>query len=91
MAEERWIVRLPPGVRPPYTVFLNGVRQEPGADFEPGDGVLRFARPLQREGRIVLCDDGVALDVLAGGQVLLPDVPLEDVRLRLGGTAPRRR
>ena len=54
MAEERWTVRLPPGVRPPYTVFLNGVRQEPGADYEPGDGVLWFSRPLQREGRLGL-------------------------------------
>ena len=42
-----------------------------------------------REGRIVLRDDGVALDVLAGGQVLLPDVPLEDVFLRLTPAPPR--
>ncbi len=47
-----WTVRLPPHVREPYTVFVNGVRQQPGRDFEPGDGVLRFGRPLQREGRL---------------------------------------
>ena len=44
------------------------------------------------ENRIVLRENGVALDVLAGGQVLLPEAPLEDVHLRLraGATAPQR-
>ncbi len=51
---QRWIVRLPPGVSEPYTVFVNGVRQEPGSDYEPGEGVLRFNRSLQREGRLGL-------------------------------------
>jgi len=37
-----------------------------------------------RGGRIVVRENGVALDVLSGGQVLLPEVPLEEVRLRLG-------
>ena len=50
--EPRWTVRLPPGVREPYTVFVNGVRQTPGEDFEPGDGVIVFSRPLQREARL---------------------------------------
>lgn len=45
-------VRLPPGVREPYTVFLNGVRQEPGRDFEVRDRVLVFSRPLAKEGRL---------------------------------------
>ncbi len=42
-----------------------------------------------RGGRVVLRENGVALDVLAGGQVLLPDVPLEDVHLRLTAATPR--
>ncbi len=40
-------------------------------------------------GRVVLRENGVALDVLAGGQVLLPDVPLEDVHLRFTAATPR--
>jgi hypothetical protein len=40
-------------------------------------------------GRVVLRENGMAVDVLAGGQVLLPEVPLEDVRLRLTPTPPR--
>jgi DNA-binding transcriptional MerR regulator len=39
-------------------------------------------------GRVVLRENGVALDVLRGGQVLLPDVPLEDVHLRLTAATP---
>jgi hypothetical protein len=49
-----WVVRLPPGIREPYTVFLNGVRQEPGTDYVAGKGELRFQRPLQTEGRLGL-------------------------------------
>jgi hypothetical protein len=45
-------VQLPPAVREPYTVFLNGVRQEPGRDFEVRDRVLVFSRPLAKEGRL---------------------------------------
>ncbi len=40
-------------------------------------------------GRVVVRENGVALDVLAGGQVLLPEVPLADVRLRLTPMPPR--
>ena len=45
-------VRLPPGVREPYTVFLNGVRQEPGRDYAVRDGALVFAGELVHEGRL---------------------------------------
>ena len=44
-----WTVRLPPGVREPYGVFINGVRQEPGKDFEVRGLVLVFDRPLEKE------------------------------------------
>ena len=39
-------------------------------------------------GRVVVRENGHAIDVLAGGQVLLPDVPLEDVRLQLTPPPP---
>jgi len=45
-------VRLPRGVREPYTVFLNGVRQEPGRDFRVEKGTLVFASDLRKEGRL---------------------------------------
>jgi hypothetical protein len=47
-----WKVRLPAGVREPYIVYVNGVRQEPGRDFEVRDRVLLFSRPLAKEGRL---------------------------------------
>jgi hypothetical protein len=49
---ERWTVRLPPGVREPYTVYVNGVRQEEGRDYEVREGALLFDRPLAKEGRL---------------------------------------
>ena len=50
MARSR--VRLPPEVREPYTVYLNGVRQEAGRDFTVGDGVLEFSADLVKEGKL---------------------------------------
>lgn len=50
MAESR--VRLPRGVRPPYTVFLNGVRQEEGRDYRVERDVLIFTEELTQEGRL---------------------------------------
>jgi hypothetical protein len=47
-----WKVRLPPAVREPYAVYLNGVRQEPGADFKVRGRELIFDRPLSKEGRL---------------------------------------
>jgi hypothetical protein len=49
-----WKVRLPPGVREPYTVYVNGVRQELGTDYEVRDRVLHFDRPLAKEGKLGL-------------------------------------
>jgi hypothetical protein len=45
-------VRLPPGVREPYTVFVNGVRQQEGVDYRVHGRVLVFDRPLTKEGRL---------------------------------------
>jgi hypothetical protein len=47
-----WTVQLPPAVREPYEVFINGVRQEPGKDFQVRGRTLIFDRPLQKEGRL---------------------------------------
>jgi hypothetical protein len=41
-----WIVQLPPGVRTPFEVYVNGVRQELGLDYNVADGALRFEREL---------------------------------------------
>jgi hypothetical protein len=49
---EKSIVRLPRGVRRPYTVFVNGVRQHEGSDYEVRGGVLEFGRSLTKEGRL---------------------------------------
>ena len=49
---EKWTVRLPAGVREPYTVFLNGVRQQEGKDYEVRRGALEFAKPLAKEGKL---------------------------------------
>jgi hypothetical protein len=50
MTESR--VRLPRGVVPPFTVFLNGVRQAEGTDYRVEDDMLVFARELVQEGRL---------------------------------------
>jgi hypothetical protein len=44
-----WRVKLPPGVRPPYEVFVNGVPQELGTDFRVSAGELVFTRELVRQ------------------------------------------
>src|SRR5215203_3268180 len=41
--------RLPPAVRPPYEVYLNGVRQRPGTDYTGEQGALVFARELRKD------------------------------------------
>jgi predicted ATP-grasp superfamily ATP-dependent carboligase len=40
------IVRLPAHVHPPFEVFVNGVAQEPGRDYELRGDHLVFAREL---------------------------------------------
>lgn len=48
----RWIVRLPRSASPPYRVFVNGVEQQEGRDYVLEDGLLRFTRPLAKEGKL---------------------------------------
>jgi hypothetical protein len=43
---KHWRVALPPGVRPPYEVYVNGVRQELGRDYRISEGELLFEREL---------------------------------------------
>jgi hypothetical protein len=51
---DRWQAKLPPGVVPPFEVYVNGVPQREGEDYERGDGVLLFDRPMAKEGRLGL-------------------------------------
>jgi hypothetical protein len=46
---KEWRVALPPGVRPPYEVYVNGVRQELGPDYRVSRGELVFTRELVRQ------------------------------------------
>jgi len=45
-------VELPESVTPPFEVFVNGVQQRPGVDFEQVGQSLVFRRELAREGRL---------------------------------------
>ena len=47
--EERWRVSLPRGAQPPFRVFVNGVPQQEGSDYELRDRELLFDRPLEKE------------------------------------------
>ena len=49
---EAWTVPLPESVSQPLEVYVNGVLQTPGVDYDVGIGVLRFRRPLAQEGRL---------------------------------------
>jgi hypothetical protein len=42
-------VRLPAGARPPFTVFINGVEQVEGSDYEIGPGAILFSRQIVKE------------------------------------------
>jgi hypothetical protein len=46
---KRWRVKLPPGVRQPFEVYVNGVRQELGPDYRVSSGELVFERELVRQ------------------------------------------
>ncbi len=47
-----WTVPLPADVEEPFEVYVNGVAQRPGVDFEVAGRTLRFRRPLAQEGRL---------------------------------------
>jgi hypothetical protein len=48
-AAARSKVRLPPGVREPYEVYLNGVAQRLGRDYTVREGALLFERDLRKD------------------------------------------
>ena len=43
------IVKLPAAVRPPYQVFVNGVPQREGVDYQVKGQVLMFERELRKD------------------------------------------
>jgi hypothetical protein len=45
----RSIVRLPADIRSPFEVYVNGVRQHLGADYEVHEGALVFKRELRKD------------------------------------------
>ena len=49
VAGERSRVPLPRGAEPPYRVFVSGVAQAEGEDYEVGEGELVFHRRLVKE------------------------------------------
>jgi hypothetical protein len=50
----RSVVQLPPGVRAPFTVYVNGVEQREGEDFSVRGDELVFSRELIRAERLGL-------------------------------------
>ena len=46
---KRWRVPLPEGAEPPLRVFVNGVPQREGHDFQIAGRELLFDRPLEKE------------------------------------------
>ncbi|MBA3327547.1 MAG: hypothetical protein H0T43_04520 [Solirubrobacterales bacterium] len=48
----RSIVKLPPGIRPPFQVYVNGVHQDAGEDYSVRSGDLVFERELRKEGKL---------------------------------------
>jgi hypothetical protein len=49
---DAWTVPLPHDVREPFQVYVNGVAQRRGIDYEVDGRTLRFAKPLAKEGRL---------------------------------------
>ena len=46
------VVRIPRGAEPPFDVFVNGVQQRPGEDYELQGDRLVFAKHLEKEGKL---------------------------------------
>jgi hypothetical protein len=42
-------LRLPAGAEPPVRVYVNGIQQSEGDDYEIEDGLVVFSRPLVKE------------------------------------------
>jgi hypothetical protein len=47
--ERSYRVKLPAGVRAPFEVYVNGVRQELGVDYQVSGGQLVFTRELVQQ------------------------------------------
>jgi hypothetical protein len=84
-------VKLPAGAEAPYAVFINGVGQREGADYEVRDGEIVFSRQIVKEkvgtGRWLAMylglfgtyrkDETVDLQFQRGGKVeLISDLPV---------------
>jgi hypothetical protein len=50
--EERPRIELPAAVQGPFEVYVNGVRQEPGTDYEQLGRTVYFTRELKQEGQL---------------------------------------
>lgn len=48
----RSLVELPRSAEPPFTVFVNGVRQAEGSDYRVKGRTLMFSRELAQEGKL---------------------------------------
>lgn len=49
---ENWTVPLPAGVTEPFEVYVNGVLQARGRDYDVSGRMLVFTKPLAKEGRL---------------------------------------
>ncbi len=49
---ERTHVELPPHVQPPFEIFVNGVQQVEGRDYEVVGSTLIFDREFAQEGKL---------------------------------------
>ena len=45
-------VAIPRGAEPPFDVFVNGVEQKPGVDYQVEGDRLVFAKHLEKEGKL---------------------------------------
>ncbi len=77
-------VRLPRGAEPPFKVFVNGVEQVEGADYDVRSGEIVFSRSIVKEGKV----GGVRwLAMLLGLFGTYRKHEVVDVEYRLGGKA----
>jgi hypothetical protein len=42
-------VKIPAGAGPPFTVFINGIEQSEGIDYDVESGEIAFTRPIVKE------------------------------------------
>lgn len=42
-------VKIPAGAEPPFTVFINGIEQSEGVDYQVEGGEIAFTRPIVKE------------------------------------------